>query len=164
MGHKYANLHSNMGYLKISFIRRYSVTCDLGQGHLILGKITEPSLLTSVDLVAIQGICSSFNQQTAKLYHRVLISGMVYTTSNYVRSKIRKDNILCFNRNGQKIFGSAKQYVSFCTNQCTQCLQPCQHIVLINIFAEIQTNISEDTLTGATAKQVHCVHQTRHVT
>ena len=163
MGHKYANYFPFKCGIIESLFFRYSVTCDLGQGHLILGKIIEPSVLTSVDLVAIQGICSNLDQQTAKIYHRALISGIVYTTANYARSKVRKDNILCFDRSGQKIFGNAQQYVSFCTNQCTQCPQPCKHVVLIHQFTEIQTNISDDTLTGATGKQVHCVYQTRHV-
>ena len=135
----------------------------MGDGHLVLGKILDESMLTTSDLEAIQEICSSINQSTVKLYHRVLISGTVYTTSSYMRSKFRKDDILCLKRNDQKYFGSAKQYISFCASNCTECLKPCQHVAIVSHFIEIPTNISTDNLTGATLKHIHCVQPTRHV-
>ena len=129
---------------------------------MVLGRILDASVLTPPDLMAIQEICSCINQSTVKVYHRVLISGTVYTTSNYIRSKIRNDYILCMKRQ-KKIFGSAKQYISFCRSTCTNCRKPCQHVAIVSDFTEIAVNISTDTLTGAALKHIHCVQPTRYV-
>ena len=79
---------------------RYSITEAIGKSHLILGKISEPSVLTPDDIAAIQER-TSFCQQTAKLYHRVIISGTMYTSSSYTRPKITNDSILSFKDDGQ---------------------------------------------------------------
>ena len=107
--------------------------------------------------------CSSIHQTTSKLYHRLLISGTIYTSSAYMRSKTRKDSVLCFKRGGEKSFGNAKCYVSFCTNDCIGCTQPCKHVVIVNLYSILPINLSTDNITGATARHIHCVQPLRHV-
>ena len=96
-------------------------------------------------------------QSTAKLYHRVMISGIVYTTVSYMRSKIKTDCVLCFRSNGQKFFGIAKHYLSCCTTNCTECLKPCKHIIIAIPYQILP-------LAGnTTIRQVHRVCSTRFV-
>lgn len=98
-----------------------------------------------------------------KLYHRVIISGILYTSSAYTRSKIKNDSVLCFKKEGQKHFGRAKSYVSFCTNECLGCTEPCKHMVIVTAYGILPVNIGTDEITGATAQHVHCVQPLRYV-
>lgn len=141
---------------------RYSITQAIGKSHLILGKISEPSVLTPDDIAAIQER-TSFCQQTAKLYHRVIISGTMYTSSAYTRSKITNDSILSFKGDGQKQFGCAKCYVSFCTNDCLDCPKLCKHMVIVELYRILPVIIGTDKITGATAQHIRCVQPLRYI-
>ena len=81
-----------------------------------------------------------------------------------MRSKVKNDSILCLKRDGQKYFGVAKHYVSFCTNDCITCLKPCKHFVIVVPYKVLPVTIGTDEITGATARHVHCVCSTRLAT
>ena len=136
---------------------RYSITCDLKHGHSVLGKISNLSSLTSDEVALLREY--NVQQSTVKLYHRVIISGIVYTTVSYMRSKVKTDCVLCFRSNGQKFFGIAKHYLSFCTTSCTECLKPCKHIVIAMPFQILPLGI----IASSTIRQVHRVCSTRFV-
>ena len=150
------------GYLDLNLqsFYRYSVTCDLGEGHLALGKVSNSSILSG-EVTAIQEFVH-IHLTTARVYHRLLKSGTVYSTSMYARSKIRCDSIFCFKRDGCKEFGIAKHYVSFCTVCCISGVgsHPCQHIDVVTPFEEINW---QNDIIEATARHIHCVRSSRYV-
>lgn len=113
---------------------RYSVTCDLGQSHHVLGKISSLPSLPSDELLALDHEQLNIQQSSAILYHRMIIAGILYTTASYKRSKVKADRVLCLKRNEQKFFGVAKHYASFCTTDCNGCLKPCKHIVFVTLM------------------------------
>ena len=141
---------------------RYSIIHAIGQNYLILGKINEAYLLTSDDILAIQEH-TSISLPTVKLYHRIIISGTLYTSSAYTCSKIKNDSVLCSKIEGQKYFGYAKCYSSFCTNECVGCTEPCKHIVIVTPYRVLPVNIGTDEITGATAQHMHCIQPLRYV-
>ena len=99
-------------------------------------------------------------QSTAKIYHCVIISGILYTTKSYMHSKVKTDCVLCFRRNTQKFFGIAKHYLSFCTTNCTECMKPCKHIVIVMPYQILPLVIRTD---GTTITHVHRICSTRFV-
>ena len=111
--------------------------------------------LSPTDVAAIQQ-CSAINTMTAKVYYRL---GIVYSTVSYMRSKIKNDSVLCFQRDGQKEFGSAKHYVSFCTNNCssTECSFPCQHVVIVTPYEVLPSTWNNSRAEGAAARHIHHV-------
>ena len=125
---------------------------------MVLGKISNLSSLTSDEVTLLREY--NVQESTAKLYHRVMISGIVYTTVSYMRSKVKTDCVLCFRSNGQKFFGIAKRYLSFCTANCTECLKPCKHIVIAILYQILPLGIMAG---NTTIRQVHRVCSTRFV-
>jgi len=112
---------------------RYSVTRDLGQSHHVLGKI---SCLSSLPANYLATVLRKFSiqQSSAILYHRAIIEGTVYTTTSYVRSKVKTDCVLCFKCSGSRFFGISKHCTSFCTTDCSACLKPCKHIFFTTLL------------------------------
>lgn len=140
--------------------QRYSITSDLGQSHLVLGKISNLSSLLPDELALLLSNCA-IQQSTAKVYHRVLISGILHTTTSYLRSKVKSDCVLCFRQNGERIFGNAKHYLSYCTTSCTDCMKPCMHSVIVMCYQILPLDFRTD---GTIFRHVYRISSTRFVT
>lgn len=148
-------------YLYFMAACRYSVTADLGQAHLVLGKLTKSSGLMAAEVSVVQETFPSAKLEDSIVYSRVLISGVMYTSTSYKRSTTTNDHTLCLKQERQKLFGSALKYLSFCTHSCTACSKFCTHVVIINNHPIVPSLISTDTITGATAQHIHCIGHPR---
>ena len=126
---------------------RYSITVNAGEGHLVLGRVAQTSELTDPEQVEIHKLCPSAVLKNALVYHRVMVSGVVYTNESYRRSATTNDYTLCFQDGTQKTIGTALKYLSFCSNNCKSCIAFCQHVVLVNLH---------DIITH-TARHIHSI-------
>lgn len=126
---------------------------------MVLGKVSNLSTLSPAECMAIQQF-SVMQITTASVYHRLLKSGIVYSASSYMRSKITNDSVICFQRRGQKAFGLVQKFVSFCTDGCssTDCSLPCQHVVIVTPYEVLYDN----SRTEATARYIHHVKLSRY--
>ena len=75
---------------------RYRVTANAGQGHLVLEKTSKLSELEDAEVVAIRGTFPSANLKDCIVYNRVLISGVMYTSTSYKRPITTIDHIVCW--------------------------------------------------------------------
>lgn len=126
---------------------RYSITVNAGQGHLVLGRVTEPSEVTDPELMEVRKLCPSAMLEGALVYHRVMVSGVVYSNESYRRSATTNDYTLCLQDGTQKTIGTALKYMSFCSKDCKSCTAFCQHVVLVNLH---------DIITH-TARHIHSI-------
>ena len=140
---------------------RYSVTVDAGNGHLILGKISRGCDLSDVEEAAVFKQFPSANLKDCMVYNRILISGVIYTATSYRRSSTTNDHLVCIKHGSNKAIGSAVKYLSFCTKECLSCSKCCYHIILVDIHHILQSNLSTDTITKATARHVHQITHPR---
>ena len=145
-------------YSWISLYYRYSITRDLNQSHLVLGKMGNLTSLQPDELAILSGY--DMEQSTAKIYHRVLISGILYTTSSYLRAKVKSDCVLSFKRNGEWTFGIVKHYLSFCNTTCADCMKPCKHCVIITPYKILPLGFRPD---GTTIEHIHRIFSTKFV-
>lgn len=159
-GHRLAALifyvYSETSYTKHCGCR-YTVTADLGQAHLVLGKLTKSNGLTDAEATAVREIFPSAKLEDYVVYSRVLISGVLYTSTSYKRHTATNDHTLCLKQRLQKLFGSALKYLSFCTHNCTACSIFCTHVVIVHSHSILPCVISTDTITRATAQHIHCI-------
>lgn len=126
---------------------RYRITSDLGQGHLVLGKLVFSSNgLTDLEATAIQNTFPTANLNRCIIYNRALINGTLYASTSYKRSTSKCDYLLCVVNNAgiSKTVGSAIKYVSFCLDACS-CSKYCQHIVIVKVHTS-----------NSTARYIHC--------
>ena len=140
---------------------RYAITSDIGQGHLVLGKLVNSNELVEAEATA---VCDAFpraNLANCVLYSRVLISGIIYTSTSYKRSTTTNDHTVCLKEGQQKLFGSALKYLSFCNYNCTKCPTFCTHVIVVNTYSVSPYCISNDTITGATAQHINCINHLR---
>ena len=140
---------------------RYSITCELNQGHLVLGKVTNISVVPSTEKALLEEY--DIDYSTAKCYHRTLVSGVLYTSASYKRSQVKNDSILYFRRNNHPVFGIAQHYISFCNTSCTRCTRLCKSLVIMLVYNILPDKIDTDRLTGATAVQIFHVQSTGYV-
>ena len=139
---------------------RYSITCKLGQGQLTLGKVSSISVLTQEEMALLRRY--NINHSTAKVYHRVILKAVLYTSTSYnKRSKVKNDSVMLLKQNQQSFLGIAKHYLSFCSTNCTTCTKPCKHVVIIQLYDVLPDRIGKDHLTGAIGAQIFHVHSTR---
>ena len=128
------------------YICRYSITCELGQGHLVLGKVSGISVLTQEEMALLE--IYNINFSTVKLYHRVIHAGILYTSTSYNRrSKVKNDSVMLLKQEQQMFLGIAKHYLSFCSTNCTTCAAPCKHLAIIQLYNILPDRIGKDTLT-----------------
>lgn len=83
---------------------RYSITADIGDGHLVLGRKFSFSHLKEDDISAVLSIYPTADLLGCIVYQRLLISGVLYTSAAYSRSQIKCDYLLCV------IKGSSKKH------------------------------------------------------
>lgn len=105
---------------------RYSVTANAGQGHLVLGKVSQPTQLSNAEVTAVHQLCPSATLEGALtyIYNRVLVSGVVYTNLSYRQSSTNDYTLLL--KDGT--IAKAVKYLSFCSSSCKT---PDTHLVLV---------------------------------
>ena len=138
---------------------RYAITSNLGCNHLIVGKKLDHNSLSEQDVIAIKQLLPNADIKKAIVYNRVLISGIIYTTTAYNKSTLRNDSIVCLCEDNERIFGIAKQYVSFANEDSVSD----EHVVLIYGLEILSDSIGTDVITGATARHLRCVRLLRLV-
>jgi len=141
------------------YIYRYSITYEWGWEHLILGKVSSISVLAEEEMGLVERY--NINHSTVKLYHCVIYTKVLYTSSYNKHSEVKNDSVLLLKQNQQSFLGVAKHYLSFCSTNCTTCAKPCKHVPIIQPYNIIPDQIGKDHLTGATATQVFHVCSTR---
>ena len=147
--------------VKVLLEYRYTVTADVGQGHLVLGKLATSNELVEAETTAVRDAFPGANLEDCIVYGRILISGVMYTSTSYKRSTSTNDHTVCLKQGQQKLFGSALKYLSFCAYNCTKCPTFCNHVIIVNNYSVIPYLISSDTITGATAQHIHRVSHSR---
>lgn len=141
---------------------RYHVTANLGQGHLVLGKVCSTAELTADEEAAIADVLSEANIKQGKLYHRVLINRVLYTSSSYHRCLSATDNVFCFVEGAMKFIGCAQKYVSVCSMNCNDCSAPCHHFAIVESLQILECQIVTDTISGSTTEHHHRVSHSRY--
>ena len=139
---------------------RYQVTSSMGHGHLILGKLSNSTALTSEEIASIQLAFPGANLDQGTVYHRMMIDGVLYTSTNYQRHTTTNDYVLCFSKANEKHFGFARKYFSMCNTTCT-CSSPCIHIVIVDSLKVRPCRFVMDTVAGATARHIHSIDYSR---
>ena len=147
--------------VKILLGYRYTVTADIGQAHLVLGKLATSNELVEAEATAVRDAFPCANLEDCIVYSRILISGVMHTSTSYKRSTTTNDHTVCLKQGQQKLFGSALKYLSFCTSNCAKCSTFCTHVIIVNNYSVIPYLISSDTITGATAQHIHCISHPR---
>ena len=140
---------------------RYTITADVGQAHLVLGKVATSKELVEAETTAVRDAFPYANLETCSVYGRILIPGVMYTSTSYKRSTTTNDHTICLKVGEQKLFGSAVKYLSLCTYNCTKCSKYCTHVIIVKTYSVIPFLISSDTITGATAQHIHCIGHPR---
>ena len=97
-----------------------------------------------------------------KLYHRIMINGVLYTSSGHHRSLNASDNVFCFVDDGGKLVGCVLKFVSICKSDCTDCFLPCQHMAIVESPEVCESHIVTNTISGATTKHHHIVNTSRY--
>ena len=138
------------------FNYRYSVTCEFGQGHQVLGKVSRLPPLTSEERIQLEEYNIAYS--TVKHYHRVILKGTLYSSTSYItHSQVKNDSAVLLHHDGHSYLGAIKDCLSFCRTNCIACTQLCQHVVIILLYTILPNRIGHDDLTGATAAQIfHC--------
>jgi hypothetical protein len=139
---------------------RYKVTADLGQGHLVLGKLSSSADLTMEEIASVKQLLQEANLKKGTLYHRVMINGIVYTSTNYHQfTKAMNDHIFTIVEGNVKFVASAQKYVSVCKVDCVNCSSPCQHIMIVKVLPILEYQIITETITGTTTQHHHRICQ-----
>ena len=99
---------------------RYAITFDVRQGHLVLGKVVNSNELVEARATVVCDAFTSANLANSVLYSRILISGIIYTSTLYKRFTTTNDHIVRLKEGQQKLFESALKYVNFCKYNCTK--------------------------------------------
>lgn len=102
------------------------------------------------------------NLDHSRVYYRVMIDGVLYTSTSYQRHTKTNDHVLCFTEGEETLIGSARKYLSMCSTSCTTCSSPCNHVVIAELFPVHPCPLITDTITGATARHILCVDQSRY--
>ena len=76
------------------------------------------------------------------------------------RQTSTRDYIICFN---DGVVGFAQKYISVCCKDCTSCRLPCTHAVIAEVFEKLDCEIITDSITGATARQIQCIDESRWI-
>jgi len=135
---------------------RYSVTCEFGRSHQVLGKVSRIPQLTPEEMEQLEEFNVAYS--TMKHYRRVILRGTLYSSMSYrTESMVKNDSVVLIHHNGQMHLGAIKDFLSFCSTSCVTCTQPCEHVVIILPYTIHPDRIGRDDLTNATAAQIfHC--------
>lgn len=72
---------------------RYKITGDVGDGHKVLGKLMNYSMLSTRELDKLVSDVAMMDTSKCAVYGRVLLSGVLYTSAMYHRSEVTNDSI-----------------------------------------------------------------------
>ena len=97
---------------------RYKITADVGEGHKLLGKVMKYSVLTTTELDKLPSNVPDVDVSKCIVYGRVLLSGVVYTSSIYHRSEVTNDSMV---RLKSTEIGTIQKFMSCCRKDCTSC-------------------------------------------
>ena len=136
------------------------MTLELGDEHLVVGKYDSSYNLAADEIASIQNTLARSDFNNLIVYDRVLISGIIYKTTNYQRQTKCSDHVLSFIKEGQKLIGLARKFLSVCDSSCISCSLPCKHIVIIESLPLL--NI-QDSLHIVHGNQHHYVGLARYV-
>ena len=110
---------------------RYTVTCDAGEGHLVLGKITTQSPSTAFKNAV------SIHDPSAQLvgslwYDRLLLKSVVYC-STVRRSTCTDDSVVTL-ADGK--VGVILTFISYCSEGCNCQVQgaKCKHLIITKLY------------------------------
>ena len=137
----------------------------MGCGHSALGKLSKSDQLSDNEVAAVYDSFPFANLSGAIVCSRVLLAGIVYSSADYVRAVRTNDYTLAFQTGDQKSksFGFAKKYISFCRVDCSSCTQFCHHAVIVASHQLHDIQLGCDSITGATARQIHVITPTKYV-
>ena len=142
---------------------RYKVTATLQGGHLVVGRLSNFTDLNDEEIELIQGALPDAKLDHCIVYYRVLVNGVIYTSSCYQRHTTTNDYVLCVGNKDELSFGYARKYLSTCKTTCTSCCSPCNNIVIVDMFQVVPCDFVTDTSSGATARHIHSVASSGYV-
>ena len=105
---------------------------NLGPDQLVIGKIYKSTDLSGEELAIISERFPSINLSRCISYNRLLISGVLYTSTSYTLATTKCDYLISFKVGSSRAIASVEKYLSFCYESCQKCsdFSYCQHIVL----------------------------------
>ena len=109
---------------------RYTVTADVGQGHLVLGKLATSKELVEAEAKAVRDAFPCGNLEDCIVYSRILISGVMYTSTSYKRSTSTNDHTCPLEARTAEVVWVRTEvsqflYLQLC--QMSNILYPCNH-------------------------------------
>lgn len=131
---------------------RYKIAGDVGDGHKVLGKLMNCSMLSTRELDKLVSDVAMMDTSRCAVYGRVLLSGVLYTSAMYHRSEITNDSIVRL-KTGD--IGTIEKFVSFCEKDCTACNEStfCKHHIIVSIHPSFPYDFIDQTA-DCTARHV----------
>ncbi len=89
------------------------------------------------------------------VHARLLVSGVLYSSSLYTRSGITDDSVVTFLFKGKLTVGVIRKFVSCCDESCNGCADAtfCSHYMVVDTYPILPFGI-EDSITNAEATHV----------
>ena len=124
----------------------------------MIGKTLTSSDFTNEEVTLIELKQPDVKLDSSIVYYRLVLNGVMYSSTSYRRQSITNDSVLYFCDGESKYIGSARKYLSVCKTDCTSCCSPCSNLIIADTFEIIPVDFIEDTISGASARQIHCIN------